>query len=341
MRRAFRQRIDPAELLASERLALESSGIVAPVFQAFLAWRRSLLFMVAVLLIPVIGFHFYDLSQVDPNLPDVFQTLQGLQVAVEVLFAVAAWSLLKQWTHWAQQRRRLFKVWILYFSAPFALQLYPYRSAFPDDAMEQGQALMMGIVFSVASMMTLAPKAFALLPGILRASIICKMLFPGSSAPGWLVTMMGPIYAVLIYILMVMPLQISGSGLFIASMVGLIGAQLYLSKQGLKLARPESYEDAVALIKKVRAGYLVLNAIGISFAVIAMAGLFDQLSIPWTSIVSLLVGLAANVLLLTLIATDLLIVNLRRADAVARDPSTLLQREAFSQSISSFAGDDR
>ncbi len=271
------------------------------------------------------------------NLPEIFSTMQYLQLAIEAFFALCIWALLKGWTHWPKQRRQLLIVWLLYFATPFALQLYPYRTAFPEGTLNQGQALVMGILFSVASMMALAPKAFALLPGILRASIICKLLFPGSSAPGWLITMLGPIYAVLIYILMVMPLQISGSGLFIASMVGMIGAQLYLSRQGIKLARPGSYEDALALISKVRATYLTLNLIGIVFAIVAMFGLFEQLDIPWISVLNLMLGIGANVLLLTLIATDLLIANLHKADKLNRDPSTLEHRELFSKQIASFA----
>jgi len=110
-------------------------------------------------------------------------------------------------------------------------------------------------------------------------------------------------------------------------MVGLIGAQIYLSRQGIKLARPETYDEAFALLSRIRATYLTLNLIGIGFAVYAMFGLFKQLEMPWASILTMVLSIAANVLLLTLIATDLLIANLYRADKLANDPSTMQERE--------------
>src|SRR5689334_10336242 len=54
-RRAFRLRIEPTEVLPDERQALLAANppIHDENLQAFLAWRRSVLFLVATLLVPL------------------------------------------------------------------------------------------------------------------------------------------------------------------------------------------------------------------------------------------------------------------------------------------------
>ena len=192
------------------------------------------------------------------------------------------------------------------------------------------------MIFSIGAMMTLAPKAVSLLPGLLRASVVAKLLFPGASTPGWLITAMGPIYSLLVYIVLVVPYQISGSGYFVAAMAGFIGAQLWLTRQGFRLARPEPMEEAVELIRKVRGGYIVLNTLGLVFVGAGMYDLLVQLDVPWRGMVSMLLALIANVLILTLIATDMLIASMHRAHQLASDPQWKPHQEAYAASISNF-----
>ena len=54
LRRAFHLRIEPHEVTPSERVALEKAGVTEPTFQAFLSWRRSMVFAFATLVIPLI-----------------------------------------------------------------------------------------------------------------------------------------------------------------------------------------------------------------------------------------------------------------------------------------------
>src|SRR5690606_714009 len=55
LRRAFRLKIEPHEVLDDEREALlrAQPPVTSPEVQAFLTWRRSLLFVIAVLLVPL------------------------------------------------------------------------------------------------------------------------------------------------------------------------------------------------------------------------------------------------------------------------------------------------
>src|SRR5690606_5477730 len=240
-----RLRIDPAEVTPAERATLESSGVSAPSVQAFLAWRRSVLFVVALGFLPVVGLEIYDASRAGDG-PEVLTSLGWLQVTVHAAFALLLWTQLPRWTAWRRQRRVLTAGWFFYFLTPFALYLYPRRTAF-GDALGQGVAAgdptaaamgpLFGMLASLGVMLDLAPKAVSLLPGLLRGAITSKLLFPGASGPGWLVLLMAPIYAVLMYLVLMVPYQLTASGYFVVAMVGLIGAQMWLGRMGYRLAR--------------------------------------------------------------------------------------------------------
>src|SRR6185503_4253797 len=118
--RAFRLRIDPSEVTDQERNTLISAGITSPVVQAFLAWRRSLLFVAALGILVVLGFRFYDLSKQDGD-PETLKMLHTLQMVVDIAFALLLWSQIPRWTKWRQQRRVLLIGWLLYFLMPFVI----------------------------------------------------------------------------------------------------------------------------------------------------------------------------------------------------------------------------
>jgi hypothetical protein len=346
--RAFRMRIDPSEVTDHEREKLHAAGITSPTVQAFLAWRRSVLIVVAVAILPVLGLRIYDTTKQEGN-PSTLNALLAAQLVVDIVFALLLWSQIGRWTSWRRQRRVISVGWFLYFMMPFAIWLYPLRNAL-DDALAQQTAgdpsaqaaaavmgPLLGILASFGAMIELAPKAVSLLPGILRGSLISKLLFPGASGPGWLVLLLAPIYAVIVYLLLVIPYQVTASGFFIAAMVGLIGAQVWMGRMGYKLARPERLEEALALVKRVRGTYLVLNLAGITFAVIGIYQLFHQLEIPYVGMVKVFANILVNVLLLTLVATDLIVANLARGQALLGEQGSQQAFATFQRDVSQFA----
>jgi hypothetical protein len=100
-KRAFRLRIDPAEVLPAERyeLAHASPPIVEPNLQAFLAWRRSVLFLVGCALIPLTIIGLYN--GLSGNLPDPIRFVKVAPAVAEALFLLIAWTQLKNWAHCA------------------------------------------------------------------------------------------------------------------------------------------------------------------------------------------------------------------------------------------------
>ncbi|MCP4448728.1 MAG: hypothetical protein GY811_25840 [Myxococcales bacterium] len=127
--RAFRLQIQSHEVLRSKRktLVADAEHIVDPEQQAFLAWRRSVLLLVAIafvpltLLRPIEGFP-------GPPVPIVARMFLLLPAVAEALFRAIAFDQLRNWTKWKKQRRVIFMAWALCIFAPFLVYLYPFHS---------------------------------------------------------------------------------------------------------------------------------------------------------------------------------------------------------------------
>lgn len=336
LRRAFRVRIEPAEVLPQERaaLALVTPPIVDPTFQAFLAWRRSVLFVVACALVPLVILRIVELAQLsgEQMTPDGVVGFYAMPVIAEAVFLAIAWMQLRRWTQWQRQRRALAIGWLIFFLAPFVVYLYPVSNFYEEmlrtqygatDEQVQGAMMLFGVAISFQAIMTLAPKAISLIPGLIRASLVSKLLFPGTSAPGWLMILCAPIYGLLVYVALIMPYQITGSGWFVLAMIGIIGAQYFLGREGYRLARPLRREEAIAIVAEARTKYLLSMVLGGVFVIVAFGSLIDTLDIPVLSVINLVLSFEASVLMLTLITTDIVIASLDRARGLTHGTESL------------------
>ncbi len=324
-RRAFRLRIEPNEVLPSERRSLQGASppILDVNLQAFLAWRRSVLFLVACALTPLSIIGLADSLAGTMAMPIRLVRL-GPAIA-EALFCWICWRQLKRWAHWRSQRRWLFWGWVLFMSAPFIVFLYPLRHVVVDSVSNPIATLrafgmggsyrraIMPFVFSMIAMLQLAPKAISLMPGLIRASLVIKLLFPGASAPGWIIVMAAPLYALLAYVILVIPYQFTGSLWFIAGVVGVIIGQAVLARAGFALAQPLTEEEALVHIKRVRRYYMTVMIASAILIVIALGSLVHHLNLRWADVVTAVLKFETNVLILTMIGADLVITNLDRA----------------------------
>jgi hypothetical protein len=324
-KRAFRLRIEPTEVLPSERRTLENSSppILDRNLQAFLAWRRSVLFLVAVALIPLTVIGLIDALQSRKFTPIFF--VRGAPAVAEGIFAWVCWSQLKKWSSWRQQRRKLFYGWLLFLLVPFVVFVYPLRTIFEDLGGSSKEKLLalgvegayrqavMPFVFAMLAMLQLAPKAISLMPGLIRASLVIKLLFPGSSAPGWLMAAAAPLYALLAYVILIIPYQFTGSGWFIAGVIGIVVAQSWLARSGFGLARPMDEHEALAAIKRVRKVYLATMISSGILIIVALGSLVAKLNLRPTDVITAIMKFETNVLILTMIGADLVVTNLDRA----------------------------
>ena len=324
-RRAFRLRIEPNEVLPSERRSLEAAEppILDVNLQAFLAWRRSVLFLVACALVPLTVIGLVD--ALAGTMPMPIRIVRLAPALAEALFCWICWRQLKRWAHWRSQRKWLFWGWVVFMATPFVVFLYPLRAVLLDTVSNPvetlrafgvggtGRRLYMPFVFSMIAMLQLAPKAISLMPGLIRSSLVIKLLFPGSSAPGWIIVMAAPLYALLAYVILVIPYQVTGSGWFIAGVLGVIAGQAVLARAGFGLAQPLSEAEALVHIKRVRFYYVTVMFISAVLIVVALGSLVSQLNLRWADVVTAVLKFETNVLILTMIGADLVITNLDRA----------------------------
>ncbi len=324
-RRAFRLRIEPSEVLPSERRALEQANppVVEANLQAFLAWRRSVLFLVACALVPltILGL----INGLAGELPQPIRIVKVAPAIAEGLFCLICWSQLRRWEHWRKQRRWLFYGWLLFMLTPFIVFVYPLRTILEDLIHERKASLLalgfggvykravMPFVFAMIAMLQLAPKAISLMPGLIRASMVIKLLFPGSSAPGWLIAMAAPLYALLAYVILIIPYQFTGDWRFIVGVIGVVIGQGLLARAGFKLARPMDEAEAMVHIKQVRKIYMTTMVLSAGFIIAALYNLVTMLNLKISDVVLAVLKFETNVLILTMVFSDLVVTNLDRA----------------------------
>jgi hypothetical protein len=327
LRRAIRLNIKVDEVLPSERAHLEAQArhLRNPEQQAFLAWRRSVLLLVAIMFVPLTGFRFVEAFD-GPPLPPLGRAFVLLPAIAEATFCVVAFNELKRWAQWKRQRRVMFIAWALYFVAPFLVYLYPFRYAY-DGSIYQARAaaaigglqlgssvrtihLALGLAYGVQAMLALGPKIISLMPGLIRASIVSKLLFPGSTAPGWLMMLAAPLYALFAYIIVLLPYQITGSWQFLIGNFGLLFGQIYIGLSGRKLTVPLTNEDADQRIHRSWLYYIGILVVSAAFMVYGLHDVISELHLGWVRVVTGVLSVVSNVLLDTLVGTDLIVASM-------------------------------
>src|SRR5262249_12808661 len=160
--------------------ALESEArhITDPDHQAFLAWRRSVLLLVALMFVPLTISRFLEAFD-GPALPTTGRVFALLPAIAEGLFCIVAFDQLKNWAQWKKSRRILFFAWGLYFLAPFVVYLFPFRTVITNwkemlEAAKIGSVplatrdhaeMIVGLAFGLNALLALGPKIISLMPG--------------------------------------------------------------------------------------------------------------------------------------------------------------------------------
>jgi hypothetical protein len=298
--RAFRKRLDPALVLPGERQALTTANppILDAGVQAFLAWRRSVLLIVACALVPLVILRAIDVFAT-AGTPAAVRGLDAVPVAAEAGFAGLCFWLLGHWTDWRRQRRLLLGGFLLAFAAPFVVYLIPIRSLIGGEA---GQAA--GLLFSIQALLVVAPRALAAMPGVIRGAIVAKWMRPQLAAPGWLMVLAAPLSLLIAGVVLLVPYQISGSGFFVATLLALAASAYATWRAAWPLTRPQAAEEVslvVAQGKNTQLGALIGAA---GFALLALAELTGQLHLGSLTVVTTVAWFAIEVLVLTLITAD-------------------------------------
>jgi hypothetical protein len=284
LRRAFRLHIRSEEVLPSERAVLESQArhVRDPDQQAFLAWRRSVLLMIAVMFVPLTIFRFFEAFD-GPPLPTGGRIFVMLPAFGEGLFRNAFDSSLNI----AQSAAEI-----------GGIHLNVNRNTF---------RMVIGLAFGVQATLALGPKVISLMPGLIRASIVTKLLFPGTTAPGWLMMLAAPLYALFAYIIVLLPYQITGSWQFVAGNAGVLLAQVFIGISGRKLTVPLTTQESSDRIHKSWLAYIGILVVSAGFMVYGLADFVAELHLGKVRVVTSVMAVASNVLLDTLVGTDAIV----------------------------------
>ncbi|MCX5746024.1 MAG: hypothetical protein NT062_26395 [Proteobacteria bacterium] len=323
LKRAFRLQIKDKEVLESERITLEASTahVTDKGHQAFLAWRRSVLLLVAIMFVPLTVFRFIEVFD-GPTIPTAGRVFVMFPAFAELAFCLVMFAQLKNWANWRRQRRFLFVAWALYFLAPFVVYIYPFRDAFDSWVSAKNAAMLgdlqfgftrakmhmvVGLVFGVQALLALGPKVISLMPGLIRASVVTKLLFPGTTAPGWLMMLAAPFYALFAYIIVLLPYQVTGSWQFVVGNLGIIVAQIFIAISGRRLTVPLTADESARRIAKTWMAYILIMVTGAVFMVYGLYDFITQLNLGFVRVVTGVLSLISNILLDTLIGTDAII----------------------------------
>ncbi|MCB9732847.1 MAG: hypothetical protein H6745_09575 [Deltaproteobacteria bacterium] len=351
-RRALAADLDGGVLLADE--APLAPGPDAPqgewAFFKLRVWRRAVLWLALVALVPMLVVNlvstivdmadsdFGDL-RVDPDALSAMNALSLLLLALDVGLAVGVLTAYRRWASWRRSRRVLFWTWLLAFAGPFVTALFPARALAGGG--NEGAQMLIGLLGATLVFAELAPKAISLIPGLLRAAVSAKVLFPRSGAPGWLIRLAAPFYLLLVFVVMLVPYQVSGSPLFVVALLAFCAAPVWLWRSGGALAKPTSLEDAVAAVRRTRLVQGLLNGVGLVFLVAGVVS--SPLPVGPLKVVELVLGLGANVLVLSVVGLDALVAAMLTqhdldGTELERD-GTILQKHAMTE-FAAAAGDE-
>ncbi|MCE9572516.1 MAG: hypothetical protein K8W52_05115, partial [Deltaproteobacteria bacterium] len=314
LRRAFRSRIEPGLVLSDERnaMTLASPPIVDPSFQAFLAWRRSTLLVVAVGLALLSGLRIVELLLAS-NVPGAARAVAAIPVAADLALCAVAWRELGHWVGWYRQRQVLAIATIAAALVPLVIGLLPIRSLVGAGR----DAMGVGLFGSMHALLMMVPITLALVPGAVRGTTVAKLLFPGAAAPGWAILVAAPAGGVLAVAVLVPPLQLTGSGFFAATVLTVAAAAALAAREGWQLARPLSADATRAVVARNRNPLIAVNSLAGVFAMLAVIELVDQTGLRAATTIAAACGIAIHVVLFALITTDAIVAALDHARRAA------------------------
>jgi hypothetical protein len=135
-----------------------------------------------------------------------------------------------------------------------------------------------------------------------------------------------PLYMIIFYIFVLLPYHFTSSGFVVAGMLLVLSAKASLVRAGLGLTRPMVSEAARGATHKALSLWMLLLISGAACIVGGLWSLISRAS-PLT-LINFALSMGANILLLTLIATDALITALDRARGTTADERRLADEAA-------------
>lgn len=270
--RAFHSDLEPIEVLPDEVGPLSRDNVHggSEPLRRVLLWRRGALLIALLFQIPPLIVRFIKAAiALGDNGQDTGSGIEFFLVLLELGVLFAIFAAMRSWARWNRSRRVLLWTWAVSFVAPFLFALVPLRGVYAPQA-EGIQGLFVGALFGVVVFMQLAPKVLALVPGILRAAIVSKAAFPMSAMPGRIIQVAAPFDSLLMFVVIVVPYQMTGGGWMVPAIILLTLAPIFFYVGGKRLAKPHTLEEALKDIAWTRRGAIAGNVLGGLFLIIGL-----------------------------------------------------------------------
>lgn len=265
-------------------------------------------------------FHEASMAQYGRNNAEVVDAINGILATSVILAAICIGIAAKWWKSVAASRLWSRAAWIIMFGAPMIVSFFPIMwfmsfDHVPDETMREQQRQMMGASFAIGVFMMIAPKAIALFPGIIRSAIGLKTLVPESVAPGWVAAGMAPLYAIFLFTLVSMINQSQGDIFLILGVLCFMTGPLVYIVFAKRLVRPHAPSEASTVVRGLRrlaSGFTVVGAVLMSIFVLRLPHL------SFWDAVGFLFGVGGNLLLMTVVSSDLVLALLYQSYRQAR-----------------------
>ncbi|MEZ6232624.1 MAG: hypothetical protein R3B68_00390 [Phycisphaerales bacterium] len=336
-------------------------AIVNPMVQDFVAWRRSVLWVAAVLIaiyafFQIVTFTTFEaamgpqidklyeeavaqaraqgfpvemsleefreasMQQFGRKNAEVVDAINGILATSVFLAAICIGIAAKWWKSVPASRLWSRVAWGIMFCVPMLLSFFPITWFMSFDHVQEAHAReaqrqAMGTVFALGVFMMIAPKAIALFPGIIRSAISLKTLVPESVAPGWVAATMAPLYAIFLFTLVSMINQSQGDIFLILGVLCFMTGPLVYIVFAKRLVRPHAPSEASTVVRGLRrlaSGFTVVGAVLMSIFVLRLPHL------SFWDAVGFLFGVGGNLLLMTVVSSDLVLALLYQSYRQAR-----------------------
>lgn len=316
-----------------ERAALGSRG-ESELTANYLAWRRAMLWIsgCALTLTAALGVSDWigtltatpaemaeslGLQAVDERLMTSLVDIdQALSTVLFLPTVIAAWFVIRaalRWTDVGPSIRSARIGWMVLFGVPLAASMMPWNAAIEGmaDMGAEVEAQMqqfrsgIGLMIALALFMKIGPAVIGLCGGIVRSSMTVKTLLPESPLPGWAAVAFGPIYGLLLVVVMVIVLQTSGSPLIVLALAALVASPLTYLQKWRAVLRAHSSDEVSGVVLPIRDRASLLNLVGV---VLLATFLMTSSNFTWLQALTFLAAAVSSMMLMTLVAGDMLVV---------------------------------
>lgn len=247
-------------------------------------------------------------------IPTGYRVIMAVALGVEVGLATAVFLAASRWQDWVRSRRVLLRAWAAYLGVTCLLYLVPFRIFASDLGATEETELIFGTAFALATAVELGPRVLSLLPGLVRAAVCVKLIKPASPAPGWMLIITSPIIALFIFVVLVIPYQLTGNPFFALAAVAFSGSAGVYALLGSHHIHSVTHTAARKTTVRFQRVSRVCTLIG---CVMLALGFGDLLSIlrdfvQLEQIFGAVVAFALNLLVITVIGADLILFGLTK-----------------------------